>query len=126
MKKILTIFFVTLGVIFSVLILAGVVFFITDPLNLKPLFSGGGATFSETANNGTTNGVDNVGTGSRLSPAQQQALETFGIDPARLPSEITPEQEVCFEATLGAARVAEIKAGATPTMTEYMTAKDCI
>ena len=43
-----------------------------------------------------------------------------------MPSDITPEQEACFEAKLGAERVAEIKAGDSPTVTEYFKARDCI
>ena len=63
---------------------------------------------------------------SRLSDSQEKTLETFGIDPADVPTEITAEQEACFVAKLGAERVAEIKAGDSPTATEYFKAKDCM
>lgn len=126
MKKFITAFFVTLGVIFLILIFVGIYFYITDPLNLKPLIFGNETaetTESETAEseNSETSDQNPV-----LSKSQEKALEAFGIDPANVPSEITAEQEACFVAELGAERVAEIKAGASPTMTEYYQARDCI
>ena len=128
-------FFVTLGVIFFILILAGIYFYITDPLNLRPLIAG--SRNSETpaehidqteqiSQNGQTSQTEQTNRNSFLSESQQQALETFGINPENIPSEITAEQEACFVAVLGGERVAEIKAGASPTMTEYYRARDCL
>lgn len=116
MKKFFTIFFVTLGVIFLVLILVGAYLFVFDPLHLR---SGSNESTAPT-------GAAQVDKNPILSPSQEQALETFGIDPATVPSSITPEQEACFTKILGAARVAEIKAGDSPTATEYFKAKSCI
>lgn len=135
MKKALNIFFVTLGVIFFILILLAGYFFITDPLNLKPLFFGGEETTMPTrVGEAPVTPSDTVPTPSTtsaqgnpaLNASQAVALETFGIDPAALPSEITPEQEACFTAELGAERVAEIKAGATPTAGEIFAARGCL
>ncbi|MEX2341256.1 MAG: hypothetical protein WD605_02980 [Candidatus Paceibacterota bacterium] len=112
MKKILNIFFVTLGVIFFILILIGTYFFVVDPLNLRGFYSG------------NTSGTDS--SHPYINESQESALKTFGIDPASLPSEITPEQEACFESKLGEERVAEIKSGDSPTATDYFKAKDCI
>lgn len=117
MKKFLNIFFVVLGIIFFIIILIGTYFYVTDPLNLKPLVFG---------NDTTKASDDNVGNHPFLSESQQKAMKTFGIDPASVPSEITPEQEACFESKLGEERVTEIKAGDSPSMTEYFKAKDCI
>lgn len=117
MKKFLNIFFVTLGVIFFILILIGAYFYVTDPLNLKPLIFGTEASESS---------GDSVDKHPLLNESQEQALETFGIDPAEVPSEISPEQEACFEAELGEERVAEIKAGDSPTATELFKAKSCL
>ncbi len=125
MKSFFTIFFVVLGVIFLMIIIATTLFVILDPFGLR-------AAFFSTNESGTSAGVTSENGGvvedknPVLSPAQEQALETFGIDPARVPSEITPEQEACFVARLGEARVAEIKAGATPTSAEFFKARDCI
>lgn len=118
MKKFLNIFFVVLGVIFFSLLLIGSILFIFDPLNLRSVYS----------NNVPTTGDVNSGEGGHpyLNESQANALRTFGIDPASLPSEITPEQQACFESKLGEERVAEIKAGDSPTATDYFKAKDCL
>ena len=122
MKKFFNIFFVTLGVIFLILILAGAYFFVTDPLDLKPVFFGSDPeSVSEVSDPGTQVDKNPV-----LNASQEKALETFGIDPADVPTEITPEQEACFESRIGEERVAEIKAGGSPTATEYFKARDCI
>lgn len=113
MKNFLNIFFVTLGVIFFIIILVGVFLYAMDSLNL----------FGDDASQASD---DSGGGHPLLSESQEKALETFGIDPASVPSEITPEQEACFESKLGEERVAEIKAGDSPTMSEYLKAKDCI
>lgn len=121
MLKILSVFFTALGVIFFLIILAGVYLYIADPLNVKPLFME--QIQEETPPGAATEQTDkNI----LLSPVQEKALETFGVDPASLPSSITPEQEACFVKVLGGARVEEIKAGSTPTVTEFLTAKSCL
>jgi len=122
MKKFLNIFFVTLGIIFFILILMGTYFYVTDPLNLKPLIFNQDSEVVESAG-GETGEVDKH---PLLSEAQEKTLETFGIDPADVPSEITPEQETCFEDKLGSVRVEEIKSGDSPTAAEYFKARDCI
>jgi len=118
MKKILNIFFVVLGAIFLVVILLGIYFYVTDPLNLKPILFG--TEMQESANS------DGGDKNPALNESQEQALETFGINPADVPSEITAEQEACFEAKLGEERVAQIKAGDSPTAAEYFKARDCM
>lgn len=117
MKKAFNIFFVVLGVIFLIILLiialsfAGVQFgFGSIPIGN---FSGGGGG----------------GGGDKhplMSPAQERALESFGIDPASVPSEISPEQEACFVEKLGQERVDEIKGGDTPTANDYFQAKSCV
>ncbi len=131
MKTIFTQIFVGLGVIFLVLILISVYFFITDPYNLKPLIFGSDqvTTNSEkTTNISTGDAPQTTSTsgGFMLSSAQKQALTSFGIDPASIPSSISAEQETCFAGVLGASRVAEIKAGAVPNALEFFRAKTCI
>lgn len=141
MKKILTVFFVTLGIIFFALILFGVYFLITDPYDLKPIFFGTGAAESiETQSSeeemvpqaGETkeNTVDTVGTqssgGFELTAAQKEALASYGIDPNSISTTITAEQEACFVDVLGAPRVAEIRNGAVPSGFEFVRAQSCI
>ena len=122
MKKFLTIFFVVLGVIIFILILFATYFYITDPLNLKPLFFGDSELTLPEGNSS----ADAVDKNPVLSPAQEQALESVGIDPATVPSSITPEQETCFVELFGQARVDEITAGDSPTATELLRGRACI
>jgi hypothetical protein len=123
MKRFLTICFVTLGVIFFVLILAGTAFYIIDPYNLKPLLFGGGGQKAVSTTNATTTPA---GENPRLSPAQEKALKIIGVDPASVPSSFTPAQTACFTGILGAERVAQIKAGDAPTAAEYFKVRSCL
>jgi hypothetical protein len=119
MKKFFTVFFVTLGIIFFILLLAGGYFFMTRSPNLTPMLRG--ADTGEATTTSTYPDKNPI-----LSPSQEKALETFGIDPATVPSSITPEQESCVTKILGKERVAEIRAGEVPTAAEYFKAKSCI
>ncbi len=130
MKKFFTIFFVVLGVIFFIILLVLAYLFIFDPYNLKPFITGSNtSTKSIQTESNTTSQTSDVNTNtesSNLSPAQTKALEAVGIDPSTLPQSFTNEQLKCFETILGKARVDEIKAGATPSFTEFNQAKSCI
>lgn len=128
MKKFFTIFFVALGVVFFILLLILAYLFIFDPYNLKPFITGGNTPVkSVQTKSDTTSQTPEANTGSsNLSPAQTKALETVGIDPNTLPQSFTAEQLQCFETILGKARVEEIKAGATPSFSEFNQAKSCI
>ena len=136
MKQIFTQIFVSLGVIFLMLIIVGVYFFITDPYNLKSLIFGSGPTKNaprvidteNTTTRDTTGGTSDTMTtgGFQLSEAQKQALISFGIDPTAVPSSLSAEQETCFINAFGEGRVTEIKAGAVPNAMEFFKAKTCI
>tara|TARA_B100000508_G_scaffold37782_2_gene29591 strand:+ start:851 stop:1228 length:378 start_codon:yes stop_codon:yes gene_type:complete len=120
--KILNIFFVVLGVIFFGLILVGVYIFKTDALGLNAFVSP-----TQTIGDGIINSTEPVeDKHPALNESQEKMLETVGVDPATLPTEVTPEQESCFEEAIGIERVNEIKAGDVPTVTDYFKAKDCI
>ena len=123
MKKFFKVLFITLGVIFSIIILIVIYLFVADPFKIRPLLFGSPAKTQSVTNTGTTSN-----TSSGLSDTQKKALEAVGVNPATLPSpsSITPAQEACFTQKLGATRVAEIKAGASPTAVEIFTAKSCI
>jgi hypothetical protein len=122
MKKFFTIFFITLGIIFFIIILALSYLFIADPFKIRPMLFGSKQNVADSKNIAPTQ------KSSGLSDPQKKALEAVGINPANLPSpsSITPTQEKCFTEKLGAARVSEIKAGAIPTAVEIFTAKSCI
>lgn len=121
MKKFLNIFFVILGVIFLILILmlAGAYLVIAGPFKAL-LFEQGTV---ETIGGDAGGSVDKH---PMLNESQEKALETFGIDPASVPSEISPEQEACFEEKLGKERVDEIKAGDSPTAEDFFKAQGCL
>lgn len=127
MKQIFTHLFVALGVIFLIIIIAGTIFIIADPYNLKPLIFGSPATgnFSNSKATQANDSTSDSGEFS-LSDTQKQALVSFGIDPTVVPSSISTEQENCFVSVLGEARVNEIKNGAVPNAVEFMKAKACI
>lgn len=130
MKNLVNNILVGLGVIFLIIIISGVVFFIVDPYNLKPLIFG--TSFTPVKNSGSntksTSTATPTATGGsfQLSEAQKQALVSFGIDPTNIPNSISAEQETCFVGALGQARVVEIKAGAVPSGIEFFKAKGCI
>lgn len=128
MKKFFSIFFMILGIIFFILILSGIYLYIADPFNLKPLFTGGTAITSneDMVASTTAESTSVLDKHPVLSPKQEAALESLGVDPAALPSSISPEQEACFELVLGASRVAEIKAGATPSAVDVFKARGCL
>jgi hypothetical protein len=130
MKNFFTQIFVALGIIFLVLILAGVYFFITDPFNLKPMIFGTESNKVMPTDDGTNTGGADTSTGGvtgfQLSEEQKQALADLGIDPDAVPTTISAEQEACFVSALGASRVSEIKAGAVPNPFEFMKAKSCV
>jgi hypothetical protein len=116
MKKFFTAFFVILGVIFFILILAGAYMFVFDPYQIKPLF------FPSKSKVNSPPSTKNPA----LNASQEKALESIGVDPAKIPSKFTPDQEACAIKVLGEARIAEIKAGSSPTATEMFSLKGCI
>ncbi len=114
--------FITLGIIFLVLIIAIAIFIALDPFNLKPLLSNLLTGFQ-------TNTPITTGEGDKhplLSDEQERLLETIGVDVGSLPAQITPEMEKCFTETLGAERVQEIMGGASPGPIDFFKAKGCL
>jgi hypothetical protein len=124
MKKFFTYFFVTLGVIFFILICAAVYVWFADPFGIRPIVE---MMTEDRADNSAQRDTfeSEVDKNPALSPEHEKALETIGIDPAKLPTTITPEMEVCFTEKLGATRVLEIKGGAEPTPSEVFSARSC-
>jgi hypothetical protein len=123
MKKFLQIFFIILGVIFFILILAGTYLYVVDPFGIKPFIKG---LSNQTVPVSKQTGTNVVDKNPLLTPTQEQTLEKIGIDPATLPTKITPAMEACFYNKLGDKRTNEIKNGATPTAADYFAARSCI
>lgn len=131
MKKFFTRFFVTLGVIFFFLLCGAGYLWFADPFEVRPLIDLMFGNTPSVASEAVTeaDGEEVQATADKnpaLNATQERALEVVGIDPANVPTTITPEQEACFVEKLGSARVEEIKAGGTPSATEIFTARSCI
>ena len=124
MKKLLITILILLLLIVAIMAGAGVYFY----LKLKPFFIDSSATLSQTADqDGATGALAPSGDKNPLlSDQQEKALEQLGIDPAKLPTEITPELEACFTAKLGESRVSAIKGGEQPTTFDFLKAQSCL
>ena len=132
MKNFLTYFFVTLGVIFFVVLWGLAYVWFADPFNVRPLISlmtadseVAGEVEQQARPIGDSSETSPTDKNSKLSPEQESALKAIGVNPESLPSTLTPEMEACFVATLGQARVAEIKGGESPTPQEVFASRSC-
>lgn len=123
MKKFLQIFFMTLGVIFFILLIVGTYLFVADPFGIKPILKILTAQSAPAAKQTSSPTTDK---NPLLSPTQEQALQKIGIDPASLPTTITPTMEACFYSKLGTTRATEIKNGSAITASDYFAARSCL
>jgi len=135
MKKFFEIFFIILGVIFFVLIISGIYLYVADPFEIKPVIkslTNSGEGKQESTDSAAIDSIKKtqenvvVDKNPMLTPTQEAALEKVGIDPANVPTTITPEMEECFLEKLGEKRVIEIKGGSEPTMTDLFQARSCL
>lgn len=124
MKKLLTRFFCTLGVIFFGILCTGAYLWWKDPFNIQPMLS---ASFSgeKTLEEMIQQSKAVLDTNPALSATQEAALRSVGVDPAKLPTSITPDMRDCFVRILSAERVAEITQGDTPSAIEIVKTKEC-
>jgi len=134
MKKFFTVLFVVFGVLFLLQLIVLSYLFVVDPYNLKPiLFPSATTSIVDTTSDVSSNNLnteesteESVTEGkTNVTAAQAEALTSVGLDTAAVQS-FTPEQITCFESLLGPARVADIKAGAVPTMSEFYTVRECL
>lgn len=113
-----------LGVIFFIILLFVAYLWFFDPLNIKPvLFS---SSTGQTIVIDSDDRDSNFDAHPLLDDTQEKMLESIGIDPGGLPSEITPEMEACFVEKLGVKRVTEIKNGDSISITDSIKAKSCL
>ena len=120
--KIIKGFFIFLGVIFFIILLFVAYLWFFDPLNIKPiLFSDNTKQESIVDNN-----ISNTDAHPLLDDAQEKMVESLGINPSSLPTEITPAMEACFIDKLGAKRVSEIVNGDPISMTDSIKASSCL
>jgi hypothetical protein len=60
-----------------------------------------------------------------LSSDQEKTLQSLGVNLESIPTTITPAQEQCATEALGQDRINQIKSGSTPSLTDYLKAKNC-
>ncbi|MFA5124786.1 MAG: hypothetical protein WC473_03105 [Patescibacteria group bacterium] len=117
--KIINVFFTVLGVIFFILLLAGIYFWIADPLNIKPLIFPSQIT--------ADNAVNKTPSSNPLLTQEQIAgLKKLGIDTSKIPTSISSTMEACLTAKLGATRTNEIKQGSIITAIDLYQAQSCL
>jgi len=121
MKKLLIAILVILLIILILVIGFGIYIYI----NIKTfLFS------DDSININIGSQISHVSKGDKhplLSADQEKTLEKIGIDPAKLPNEITPAMEQCFTEKLGADKVSKIKSGEEePSVIDFLKAQSCI
>lgn len=80
-----------------------------------PFVSGNNSATSATTQTDSQE-KDTIVDSSRFTAGQLKLMAAFGIDPNSVT--ITPQMIACAEASLGSARVEEIKNGATPSFVE--------
>jgi zona occludens toxin (predicted ATPase) len=120
--KVLRVFFVILGVIFFLIIVTGVYLYQSDFYGVKTIINY--EQEKSFIQNDSANEVED--NNPALSAEQESQLKSIGVNPASIPSEISPEMEDCFIQKIGERRVIEIQAGATPTPLELIKAKPCL
>jgi len=125
--KILNIFFVFLGVVFFIIIIGLSYLWIADPFDIKLIIPSGVSPISaiKTITGNSDVKIDNIDKNPLLNEEQEAWLESMGIEPADLPSEITTEMERCFIQKLGEKRANEIIQGDLPNATDFLKANSC-
>lgn len=108
------------------LIAGGTYLWVKDPFGLKPLLI---PTYTDTSATSTPS-PSSIDAGASvkalLTPEQQKLLDAAGVDVSKLPKEVTPELKACAESRLGKERLAALKAGAQPTLSDLLAAKGCV
>lgn len=72
-------------------------------------------------------GANTSGSMVKLTADQKKLIQSFGIDPATIPSEIPVQQITCVENAIGNDRIQQILKGqATPGITDLFKARGCL
>lgn len=74
----------------------------------------------------TNAAIDSTDRHPLLNEDQEKVLQSYGVDPAQLPTEITPDMQQCFIDKLGQDRAVQIIGGSEPTPTEIFKARECL
>ena len=141
MKKIIQI----LLIIILIIILFLITVFVFNPFNLRTKLIGSiinsylsstienYTPLQDTQNNSQNTTTINSETKAQpndkhplLNEDQEKKLESFGVNVEQLPSSITPGMKACFIEKLGKERADEIVGGDTPSVIEFLKAKECL
>ncbi len=122
MKAFLNAFFVFLGVIFFLILIVLGYLFVSDTFGVRTFLAN--TAIDPSKSTGTTGGTTDKN--PLLSASQEKALQAIGVDPAKLPSTITPAMVACFEIKLGKERTLQIKNGDSPTPIDFLKAQSCL
>ena len=115
-------FFITMGVIFAVIIVIIIALAlyikISKPFGLE-------LENLPQAIIGTDSKTQSTYDHPLLNTQQEIFLENLGVNTKTVPSSISPAQEACAVEKLGQTRVNQIKAGAQITTSDYLKAGNC-
>ena len=112
-------FFITMGVIFAVIIT--IIIFLALYIKISKPF-GLELENLPKAIIGTNNKTQSSYDHPLLNTQQEIFLENLGVNTKTVPSSISPTQEACAVEKLGQTRVDQIKAGAQITTSDYLNA----
>lgn len=132
LKRVLTIIWGIFACFGILVVVGGIYFYVADPFHIKALFAPAPAS-SATQNRANTpqpasNSVQpkTAPAEIQLTPQQQTAANSLGINPSSISSFLTPATEQCAVTALGQDRVNQIKAGATPSPVDLVKAGHCL
>lgn len=124
--KVIKIILISLSSIFIFIVLMALLFagyiWFKNPLGLKDIVLDNVGKTPTTTQTGETEVYDHP----LLDEKTEQTLEKIGIDPATIPTEITPELEDCLINAVGEERASEIRGGDSPTATDIFKARNCL
>lgn len=120
--KILNGFFVVVGVIATIIIVAGLLMYWS--WGRGSFWMPGSYMMSDEAQKDMVENMQNYDH-PLLSPEQEKAAASLGIDVSQIPTEVTNVQRQCSIEALGESRVIEIENGATPSPLDILRAKHC-
>ena len=107
-----------MGVLFILQLSLLAYLWFADPFNIRPMLSNQTIDLLPSAPGADQHPI--------LTPDQENFLNSVGINPANLPTEIDKETEDCLRSKVSPERAAEIEAGATPTAMELLKARECL
>lgn len=117
-KKILMVIFIVVITIIVLVVALGLYIWFKDPFGIRGVI--------QYKINPESVQIDQTYDHPLLNDSQEKQLREIGIDPAKLPTEVTAEQQACLQEKLGASRVGELLKGQAPTAADALKAASCL